>query len=482
MMGRTPTTLVATALGMFVVLMTTAAAPSQASSPRTTTPPPSNSPTPTPTPTPSPTVTPTPTPTPSNSPTPTPTPTPSSTPTPTPSGTSSPPTTSGPAGPSATDAANQQLINDVRNKLGDSLANALRVQTSLSATLDQNTQAQDALSSQLDTTTADIAQLDSDISDQDQQISDTRSSIADSRAKLSALARALDRQPASVLQWAFQSGSLRDLLVGAADLMAAGQRASELKTQLNKDLTTLQQAQDQKKNDRAKKAELEAQQTAALTQLQDLQSQEQAASDALNTSIQNVQDEIGNADTQDPALAQRIAAQLIAEQVRLIAAIEQGAWTQAAVWSQANSDQLPTFGPSSGAGHIFTWPIANFTITQPFGPTDFALEPPFAGYPHFHTGIDLAAPYGTTVWAGAPGVVAAVGSGNTGYGNYVVIEHGGGMSTLYGHLATSLVKVGDHVTQGQPIGLEGSTGASTGPHLHFEVRVNSVPVNPLAYL
>jgi murein DD-endopeptidase MepM/ murein hydrolase activator NlpD len=473
-----------------VVTMTTAAAastPSPSASPTASpsaTPRPSPTPTPAPTPTPSPTPRPTPAPTPSPSPTPTPTPAPTPTPTqtPTPTPTSAP---SGNANPPPTtgndDSARQQLINDVRNKLGDSLANALDVQVTLSQTLDQNTQAQSDLSTQLDVTTAEISQLDADISDQDQRISDKRDAIADNRAKLGALARALNRQPDSVLQWVFESGSLRDLVVGAADLMAAGQRASELKTQLDKDLNDLQQAQDQKKSDRVQQAALEAQQTDALTQLQQLQSQQQTAGDALSQSIQNVQDEIGSADGQDPALAQRIAAELIAEQDRLIAAIEQGAWSQAALWLQANPSQTANSAPSSG-GHTFIWPIAGFTITQPFGPTTFALEPSFGGYAHFHTGIDLAAPYETPVWAAADGVVAGVGSGSTGYGNYVVIAHNGSLTTLYGHLAASLVKVGDHVRQGQPIGLEGSTGASTGPHVHFEVRVNNVPVNPLSYL
>jgi len=83
---------------------------------------------------------------------------------------------------------------------------------------------------------------------------------------------------------------------------------------------------------------------------------------------------------------------------------------------------------------------------------------------------------------GHDGVVALVGSSSSGYGNYVVIAHSGGLNTLYGHLSTSLVKVGQSVTQGTPVGLEGSTGNSTGAHLHFELRINQSPVNPAPYL
>jgi murein DD-endopeptidase MepM/ murein hydrolase activator NlpD len=79
-------------------------------------------------------------------------------------------------------------------------------------------------------------------------------------------------------------------------------------------------------------------------------------------------------------------------------------------------------------------------------------------------------------------VVALVGSSSQGYGNYVIVAHSGGLNTLYGHLSTALVKVGQGVIQGQPIGLEGSTGNSTGAHLHFELRINQAPVDPTPYL
>jgi murein DD-endopeptidase MepM/ murein hydrolase activator NlpD len=86
------------------------------------------------------------------------------------------------------------------------------------------------------------------------------------------------------------------------------------------------------------------------------------------------------------------------------------------------------------------------------------------------------------VLAADDGVVALVGTGMTGYGNYVVIAHAGGLDTLYGHLSAALVKPGQTVTQGTVVGLEGSTGNSTGPHLHFELRIGGRPVDPTPYL
>jgi murein DD-endopeptidase MepM/ murein hydrolase activator NlpD len=121
-------------------------------------------------------------------------------------------------------------------------------------------------------------------------------------------------------------------------------------------------------------------------------------------------------------------------------------------------------------------------LTQQFGPSPYAFEPAYGGYPHFHTGVDLAAAKDTPVVAAASGVIAVVGSDPWGYGNYVVIAHGGGMTTLYGHLDMALVQPGQQVGAGTLIGLLGSTGNSTGPHVHFELRLGNVPEDPLPFL
>jgi murein DD-endopeptidase MepM/ murein hydrolase activator NlpD len=98
-----------------------------------------------------------------------------------------------------------------------------------------------------------------------------------------------------------------------------------------------------------------------------------------------------------------------------------------------------------------------------------------------HEGIDLGAAYGTPIAAAAAGTVIYAGW-MEGYGNLTVIDHGGGLSTAYGHQSNIAVAVGQQVAQGQIIGNVGSTGHSTGPHLHFEVRVDGAPVDPLGYL
>jgi len=107
---------------------------------------------------------------------------------------------------------------------------------------------------------------------------------------------------------------------------------------------------------------------------------------------------------------------------------------------------------------------------------------PFGGSAYeFHEGQDIDAPSGTPVVAGAKGTVTFVGWQH-GYGRLVVIDHGGGLTTRYGHLSEFDVEQDQDVTRGELIGRVGSTGRSTGPHLHYEVRINDNPVNPLQYL
>jgi len=99
-----------------------------------------------------------------------------------------------------------------------------------------------------------------------------------------------------------------------------------------------------------------------------------------------------------------------------------------------------------------------------------------------HTGIDFTAPRGTPIQATGNGRVIKAENERVGYGNHVIIDHGYGYTTLYGHMQSYNVKVGDIVTKGQTIGYIGNTGTSTGPHLHYEVRVKGNPVDPITYV
>ena len=131
--------------------------------------------------------------------------------------------------------------------------------------------------------------------------------------------------------------------------------------------------------------------------------------------------------------------------------------------------------PDTAPGAL-AWPVTG-VITSPFG----WRRSPFGGGAEFHQGLDIGANMGTTVTAAAAGTIISAGWYG-GYGNYILIDHGGHMSTGYGHLSRIFVSNGQQVQRGQAIGAVGSTGASTGPHLHFEVRISGKPVDPTAYL
>jgi murein DD-endopeptidase MepM/ murein hydrolase activator NlpD len=136
--------------------------------------------------------------------------------------------------------------------------------------------------------------------------------------------------------------------------------------------------------------------------------------------------------------------------------------------------------PSPGLGDTaFTptlWPVVG-GITGRFGER---LDP-FSGEGAFHTGVDISAPYGEAVRATADGVVADAAE-HTGYGRLVILDHGFGVTTYYGHLSAYTVPPGIHVKRGDIIGYVGVSGRTTGPHVHYEVRINNAPVNPMRYL
>ena len=138
--------------------------------------------------------------------------------------------------------------------------------------------------------------------------------------------------------------------------------------------------------------------------------------------------------------------------------------------AQAARSSYSSPGDTTPSAAGFIWPV-NGPVTSPFG----------MRWGRMHTGIDIGASYGTAIRAAAAGRVVYSGW-MSGYGNLVAIDHGGGVSTAYGHQSSIAVGNGQVVSQGQTVGYVGCTGHCFGPHLHFEVRVNGTPVDPLGYL
>jgi murein DD-endopeptidase MepM/ murein hydrolase activator NlpD len=142
------------------------------------------------------------------------------------------------------------------------------------------------------------------------------------------------------------------------------------------------------------------------------------------------------------------------------------------------SNGLPADPLHPGA---FWCPIQGAEIIQKFGPTSFALEPPYGGYLHFHTGVDLLADYGTPIYAAAGGKVTAVGYADY-FGLRVEVTDSYGLREIYAHMEDTSVTLGQPVQQGQKVGLVGSTGLSIGSHLHLQLEVGGVPTDPMPLL
>lgn len=271
---------------------------------------------------------------------------------------------------------------------------------------------------------------------------------------------------------------LRRVIAADMDLITAIRQQRDEIQQVRQELESQRQKQSVlKENAAQKKAEIEQhkkEQQAILYKAETDKATAEEAYRELEASSQSIGE----------MLRQRAAARAAAAAA---AEAEAAAQQQASVSSQADTGDVGTsddsgstepdysYQPVSGSG-AFIWPV-NGVITSPYG---YRTHPIF-GTTIYHSGIDIGVDYGTPVHAADSGVVVEAGW-ISGYGYAVVIDHGNGLSTLYGHNESLNVSSGQSVSQGQVIAYAGSTGNSTGPHVHFEVRSNGDPVDPSAYL
>lgn len=274
---------------------------------------------------------------------------------------------------------------------------------------------------------------------------------------------------------------LRRVIAADMDLITAIRQQRDEIQQVQQELESQRQKQSVlKENAAQKKAEIEQhkkEQQAILYKAETDKATAEEAYRELEASSQSIGE----------MLRQRAAARAAAAAA---AEAEAAAQQQASASSQADAGDTGDVGtsddsgstepdysyqPVSGSG-AFIWPV-NGVITSPYG---YRTHPIF-GTTIYHSGIDIGVDYGTPVHAADSGVVVEAGW-ISGYGYAVVIDHGNGLSTLYGHNESLNVSSGQSVSQGQVIAYAGSTGNSTGPHVHFEVRSNGDPVDPSAYL
>ena len=194
---------------------------------------------------------------------------------------------------------------------------------------------------------------------------------------------------------------------------------------------------------------------------------------ALITSLEDNAAELNRMQREDEA-AEAAFQRAIREHEAQLARERAEAAARAAANRQPPPNQPAAISPD---GNALTWPLApGRSISSGYG----NRRDPFTGRTSFHTGVDVPAPLGTNIFAAADGTVIFSGW-QGGFGNTVIIDHGNGMQTLYAHASTLLVGRGARVTRGEVIARVGSTGRSTGNHLHFEVRINGAHTNPMNF-
>lgn len=181
---------------------------------------------------------------------------------------------------------------------------------------------------------------------------------------------------------------------------------------------------------------------------------------------------------EDKAELKKLKEELVKEEENLEKKLQEIAAENAKISSESNSSNSSNSVNSSAVISNGSWPVPGYSrVSSPFG---YRIHP-VLGVKKMHTGIDIPAPTGTSAVAVASGTVISAGYQGS-YGNTVMIRHDNGLVSLYAHNSALVVSVGDRVEKGQVVSKIGSTGRSTGPHLHFEIRVNGTAQNPLNYL
>ena len=300
-----------------------------------------------------------------------------------------------------------------------------------------------------------IAQYDALIADEQAKLEDTQAKEEIQYELFCKRVRAME-EAGTVSYWSilFDSADFADLLDRAtfvSEIMEADNKIMD-------DLAALRRSiEAQKAELETSRADQQTQRDALVAQKKELDAKEADAA-ALVQKIQSQESEYQSSRDALKREEEEVEAQIIKKQKEIQAKIAAG--------------QI-SFDPGTG----WQWPVpGRYKITSTFGPRIH----PITGLPGNHTGTDVAAPKGTAILAARGGVVT-ISTYNNSYGNYVVVQHDNGIATLYAHMSSRAVSEGQIVTQGQTLGYVGSTGSSTGNHLHLEFRVNGKRQDALNY-
>ena len=258
----------------------------------------------------------------------------------------------------------------------------------------------------------------------------------------------LERGSVSYLEILIKADSFEDFLTRAALVQEIAEHDTNKLKEIEKQMEEIEKLKAELVEENDKLLGLKADEDKKMAVLRQKQSESQAIIDSIQSDI--------------------------AKYEKALAAQEKA---EAAARAEIARLQAPASVSSTYTGGKFTWPSVSTYITSSYG----TRTHPVTGKVKTHTGIDIGAAHGTNIYAATDGKVIVSGWNAGGYGNYVVIDHGGGVTTLYAHCSSLAVSSGQTVTKGQVIAKCGSTGMSTGPHLHFEVLINGGHTNPMSY-
>lgn len=358
-------------------------------------------------------------------------------------------------------SAIQQQKSAIQSKISGMQGQVSDAQAEKTALDQQNTLAQQ----EIDNINEQIALYDQMIAEKAAELKKAQDKEDEQKAALEKRMRAMEETPSlTYVAILFDASDFSDLLSKINDISAIMTSDKQLedayaaaREQVEKVKNEYEQTQNEQKQTKieldAKKADLE-QQIAQATQV-----------------IENLESNIeAYKATYEAAEQQEAAIQTQIDQKAAELAAQQKAAAEAAKNNGTN------YTPTNGTGQ-FTWPVpSSHTISSTFG---YRVHP-ILGTKRLHAGIDISASSGSTIVAADSGTVLTA-TYSSSYGNYVVISHGNGTTTLYGHMSKLGCSAGQSVSKGSTIGYVGSTGLSTGPHCHFEVRVNGNLVDPASY-
>lgn len=365
----------------------------------------------------------------------------------------------------------QNQLSDVQNRMAQESEKKAQAEAVIGSVNDRLY----TIQQQLEAAQRDYQAVANELKATEEKIAATQAELEKTRARLQVREGVFTKRVRDI----YMHGQLSylDVVLGAKDFSDFSNRLELLRRIIDADITLISDIRKERAAIETAKQELETQR-ARQAQLRD---QAAAKRDEIESRRKEQQAILYQAQN-DKAMAEQAyneyqqSSQAIAEMLRQRAADRAAqAAAAAAQASSGGGGGSDYYQPVSGSGALI-WPV-NGVVTSPYG---YRTHPIF-GTTIYHSGIDIGVDYGTPVHAADGGVVVEAGW-ISGYGYAVIIDHGNGLSTLYGHNQELAVSEGQSVSQGQVIAYAGSTGNSTGPHVHFEVRANGDHVDPSAYL